>query len=146
MFSAEVEKLTEIGFRLVGTWRLEDDALRLDLHDGSISGNTLYAFVVDGSTKYIGKTVQPLVKRLYGYTNPGPTQTTNQRGNKHLRMSLANGSQVEVYALPDNGLIHYGAFHLNLAAGLEDSLVSTLQPEWNITGSTRRSNSGVQND
>jgi len=33
--------------------------------------------------------------------------------------------------LPDNGLLHYGQFHVNLAAGLEDSIISVLQPEWN---------------
>jgi hypothetical protein len=38
---------------------------------------------------------------------------------------------VAIYVLPDNGLLYYGGFHVNLAAGLEDSLVRELQPPWN---------------
>jgi hypothetical protein len=41
---------------------------------------------------------------------------------------------VDIFALPDNGLLHYGGFHINLAAGLEDSLISTLAPSWNRVG------------
>ena len=41
---------------------------------------------------------------------------------------------VEIYVLPDNGLMHYGGFHLNLAAGLEDSLIRDLEPPWNSAG------------
>jgi 5-methylcytosine-specific restriction protein A len=44
---------------------------------------------------------------------------------------LAKGQEVEAYILPDNGLLRYGAFHLNLAAGLEDSLIRELNPAWN---------------
>jgi hypothetical protein len=45
---------------------------------------------------------------------------------------------VEIYALPDEGLHHYGDFHLNLAAGLEDSIISVLDPEWNGGKKARR--------
>jgi hypothetical protein len=41
---------------------------------------------------------------------------------------------VEIYALPDNGLLRYGGFHVNLAAGLEDSIVRDLNPPWNRLG------------
>jgi len=33
--------------------------------------------------------------------------------------------------LADHGLLHYGGFHVNLAAGLEDSLIRDLNPPWN---------------
>ena len=36
---------------------------------------------------------------------------------------LSKGKSIDIFALPDNGLIHYGGFHLNLAAGLESSLI-----------------------
>jgi hypothetical protein len=39
-----------------------------------------------------------------------------------------------VYAPPDNGLLHYSGFHVNLAAGLEDSLVATIKLPWNRVG------------
>lgn len=41
------------------------------------------------------------------------------------------GAVVEILALPDNGLLHYGQFHINLAAGLEDDLIKRIDPEWN---------------
>jgi hypothetical protein len=34
--------------------------------------------------------------------------------------------------LPDNGLLRFGGFHLNLAAALEDSLINDLRPRWNM--------------
>jgi hypothetical protein len=71
---------------------------------------------------------------MYGYQNPGPTQSTNIHNNARLRERLAAGDMVSILALPDHGLLHYGAFHLSLAAGLEDSIVSTLKPPWNRMG------------
>jgi hypothetical protein len=44
---------------------------------------------------------------------------------------LAAGAAVDIYALPDNGLLHYGRFHVNLAAGLEDDLIRVIDPPWN---------------
>ena len=44
---------------------------------------------------------------------------------------LAAGAAVEILVLPDNGLLHYGQFHVNLAAGLEDDIIGVLNPEWN---------------
>ena len=38
---------------------------------------------------------------------------------------------MDIFVLPDNGLLHYGLFHVNLAAGLEDSIVRELNPPWN---------------
>lgn len=83
---------------------------------------------------YIGKTVSSLKKRMYGYQNPGASQSTNIKANQFIRESLAGGKVVEVHALPDNGLLYYGGFHVNLAAGLEDSLLAQLKPKWNKAG------------
>jgi len=71
---------------------------------------------------------------MYGYQNPGPTQSTNIKGNQKIGDLLNDGNQVDIYALPDNGLLHFGVFHINLAAGLEDNIVTTLNPPWNKTG------------
>ena len=38
---------------------------------------------------------------------------------------------MDILALPDNGLLHYGQFHVSLAAGLEDSIISVIAPPWN---------------
>lgn len=129
-----LKKLTDIGFQKVGVWTLNNDEPKLLIEAEENSKNILYSFVVDGTPKYIGKTRQALKKRMYGYQNPGPSQSTNIRNNANIKIALVNGSAVELYVLPDHGLLHFGDFHLNLAAGLEDSMVLALSPEWNTIG------------
>ena len=123
-----------MGFRRVGSWSIEGDVLKLGLAEHSNDKNILYAFVCSGAVTYIGKTVQPLKRRLYGYQFPVATQSTNLKGHSFIKAALLSSSDVEIYALPDNGLLYYGGFHVNLAAGLEDSLVSILKPAWNRAG------------
>jgi hypothetical protein len=129
-----LERLLTIGFRPVGAWILEGVDLALDLRETGIAGYSLYAFVSDDEVKYIGKTNKPLRERLYAYLHPGPTQSTFIKIRRRIVEALSEGNSVEIYALPDEGLIQYGGFHLNLAAGLEDSLVEQLKPPWNRTG------------
>lgn len=129
-----LKKLTDIGFKKVGVWTLNNDEPKLTLDAEENSKYILYSFVVDGSPKYIGKTIQTLRKRMYGYQKPGSTQSTNIRNNANIKKALEHGSLIELYVLPDHGLLHFGDFHLNLAAGLEDSIVSALSPEWNTVG------------
>ena len=64
----------------------------------------------------------------------GTLQSTSIRGNKLIKDFVAQGKAVDIYALPDHGLQYYGGFHVNLAAGLEDALVSNLKPPWNKAG------------
>lgn len=71
---------------------------------------------------------------MQGYKRPGPSQTTNVRGHQRIKELLAAGQTVSIWALPDNGLLRYGGFHVNLAAGLEDSIINELRPVWNMTG------------
>lgn len=123
-----------MGFHKCGEWRLEDGKLKCVLSVNATAPNVLYAFISDSKVLYVGKTVRSLKKRMYGYQNPGPTQATNIKGKKFISELLAGGSAVEIHALPDNGLLYYGGFHVNLAAGLEDSLVAQLKPKWNKAG------------
>ena len=126
--------LADIGFRKDGYWLFENGNLKVMIDAEGSTTNILYCFVVDGEPMYVGKTVQSLERRMYGYQNPGPTQNTNCRINRNLVDVLSNGSVVELYVLPDRGLIRFGRFHLNLAAGLEDSIVAILSPKWNVVG------------
>ncbi len=124
--------LEAIGFKVAGEWNRDDDGIACKLDDTlSDSRNVLYAFVVDGQLTYVGKTIQSLRARMAGYRSPGPTQFTNIKNKNNILNSLNDGKTVKVYALPDNGLLHYGIFHVNLAAGLEDSIVKKLSPPWN---------------
>ena len=126
-----MNRLLEIGFEPAGHWSLEGEALRFDLARHATQKNVLYAFVCDGQVKYIGKTVQPLRVRLSGYRTPADTQSTNIANNRRIRELVAAGVAVEILALPDNGLLHYGPFHVNLAAALEDDIIRVIKPEWN---------------
>lgn len=127
-----MNRLLDIGFQVAGDWFLENGALRITFRQLAEQRNILYAFVCDGDVKYVGVSTQTLRKRMAGYRSPGPRSTTNIRNNRNIRDVLSQGVAVEVYALPDSGLMHYGPFHLNLAAGLEASIIATLRPEWNI--------------
>ena len=126
-----MNRLIEIGFQQAGHWRLEDGRLVAELSRLATQRNILYAFICNGEVKYIGKTASTLAGRMRGYRNPAETQTTNIRNNSRIREILEADGTVDIYALPDNGLLHYGAFHLNLAAGLEDDLIRVINPEWN---------------
>lgn len=126
-----MNRLLEIGFELAGHWVLEDDKLKHELIRHSSQKNILYAFVCDGQVKYVGKTVRALAVRMAGYKTPGRTQTTNINNHRRIRELLAQRIAVDILALPDSGLLHYGKFHLNLAAALEDDIIRLIGPEWN---------------
>lgn len=126
-----MNRIIEIGFKYVGNWSLENDEIDFDLKSHSESKNVLYAFINNGEIKYIGKTTQTLKKRLYGYKKPNDSQSTNIKNNQNIKTLLINNESVDIFILPDNGLLNYGGFELNLAAALEDSLISTINPEWN---------------
>jgi len=126
-----MNRLLEIGFEPAGHWLLEDNKLKFALTRHSTQKNILYAFVCDGQVQYVGKTIRALSTRMSGYKNPGKTQTTNINNHQRIMGLLSTGAAVEILALPDNGLLHYGQFHVNLAAALEDDIIRIMDPEWN---------------
>lgn len=126
-----MQRLYEIGFQKAGMWSLKDEELVLQLESLASRQNVLYAFVSGGTVKYVGKTTQSLQRRMFGYQRPNVDQRTNWRNRIAIIDLLKQGHQVEILALADTGLLRYGSFHLNLAAGLEDSIISELRPQWN---------------
>ncbi|MBP0633184.1 MULTISPECIES: GIY-YIG nuclease family protein [unclassified Cupriavidus] len=137
-----MNRLLGIGFQVAGHWLLDDGRLRIAIRQHGSQRNVLYAFVCDGVVKYVGKSTQMLRSRMAGYASPSQSARTNYRVRQLIHDMVAAGAAVEVFALPDNGLMHYGPFHLNLAAGLEDSIIRTLNPEWNMTASHRKRERG----
>ena len=129
-----LERLENMGFREVGEWSVELGKIKFAFIDAASARNVLYAFISQDNVMYIGKTVQTLKQRMGGYKNPALTQSTNIKGNKLISEILLSNYPVAIYALPDNGLLFYGGFHINLAAGLEDNLIKALNPPWNRTG------------
>ena len=53
---------------------------------------------------------------------------TQERRVKEL---LSLGVAVEILALPDNGLLHYGSFISILLPALEDAIIRVVDPAWN---------------
>lgn len=129
-----MDRLLNIGFLKIGYWFLKDNRIEYDLSSHYSEKNILYSFISNGIVKYIGKTTMPVYKRMYGYQNPGLTQGTNIRINQKLTEILSSREAVDILVLIDNGLLKYGNFVINLAAGLEDTLIYDIHPEWNCLG------------
>lgn len=139
-----MRRLLQIGFEQVGSWRLRDRQLALELTRMSGQRNVLYAFVMDASVLYVGKTTGSLEGRMGGYLRPHASQRTNVRNNQSLLQLLRQGQVVDIYAWADTGMHRIGDFHLNYAAGLEDSIIKTVEPPWNGARSVQPGESGQQ--
>lgn len=126
-----MKRLLQIGFEQVGVWRLRGDQLALELTRMAGQRNVLYAFVHGGAVLYVGKTTGTLETRMGGYLRPYVTQRTNVRNNLALLKLLNDDLGVDIYAWADPGIHRIGEFHLNYAAGLEDSIIRSLSPPWN---------------
>ncbi|MBK8806994.1 MAG: GIY-YIG nuclease family protein [Bacteroidales bacterium] len=130
-----MDRLIKIGFAKVGIWEsLNSNQIQFVLNSNHFTKDLLYSFIIDGEIKYIGKTIQSLCDRMNGYKNPGTSQTTNIRINKVIKGLLNHGNIVDIFILADNGLLSFGGFRINLAAGLEDTLIKEINPEWNMKG------------
>jgi hypothetical protein len=132
-----MNRLINIGFISVGHWTLESQNIRFNLISHHRTKNVLYSFICNGEIKYIGKTTNQLAKRMNGYQNPGPTQSTNIRVNAIIRKVLQEKNPIDIFILADTGLLRYGDFKINLAAGLEDTLIYEICPEWNYSGKNK---------
>lgn len=93
--------------------------------------NTLYAFCCGDEVLYIGKTTQTLAKRFVGYCDPGNGRATNYKCHKGIRELLSQDKEVRILVLPSDPSLKWNGIEINLAAGLEDSLVETFRPKWN---------------
>ena len=126
--------LIDIGFEEVGAWVLTDNLLARQLTKHGTECEILYAFVSEREVLYIGKSVRTLKSRLYGYQKPGPKQRTNIASNEKLRALLAEVPSVKIFALVVREPVLFRGVPLNVAAGLEDPLISRLKPKWNRVG------------
>ena len=123
--------LFDLGFENIGEWLLENGSLQYKLTKYGYERNILYAFLVQGEVKYIGKSVQTLSGRMKGYKNPGPTQSTNIDKNARIKDLLSKGIKVEILVLVQKEEGLYREMPINLAAGLEDNMLSRIKPAWN---------------
>ncbi len=126
-----MKRLQGIGFERVGRWLLNNEGLDFEIDRFADKTNILYAFICSGAVKYVGKSTKSLQTRMGQYRNPGSDQITNIGNNRRILETLHRGIDVEIYVLPDNGLIRFGGFHVNIAAALEDDIIRQIDPEWN---------------
>jgi len=126
-----MKRLTEIGFQFAGKWVLKDDWIDFELNDFGTKKSVLYAFVVSNKVMYVGKSKRTLQERMNNYKNNDASQTTNVKNSVKIKNCIDKNTDVNIYAFSDPRLLCYGRFFINLPAGLEDSIIEALQPEWN---------------
>lgn len=131
-----LQRLLDIGFRHVGSWHLAEFKLGFTLHSTSSTRNALFAFVYGTEILFIRKTTDSFKRRLYDYRNANETQYAKYVVKRLLSLHLLAGVTIEIYVLPDYGVLHLGNTEVNLASVLEDNLISELKPTWNMCGLT----------
>ncbi len=124
-------RLQEIGFELAGEWLLDDGEPCIEVRRYAAAANVLYAFVSDQELLYIGRSGRALALRMQGYELGGPTRSVRARNRERIVAMLTLDQQVALYAMPDPGSMLYGSFRVNIAAGLQHSLIDALDPPWN---------------
>ena len=130
------EKLLGLNFINIGNWKVSNDLLSPQIssefsYEIDVP-NSLYIFYNNEEDKilYVGKTTQTLKKRLYQYTR-GNGKSTNQKVNKNIKKTLAKSNSISIWVLNDNYPFSWGPYNINLAAGLEDSIIEMENPPWN---------------
>ncbi|AXI24947.1 hypothetical protein CFE53_01765 [Methanofervidicoccus sp. A16] len=128
--------LRNYGFVKVGRWKLNENiksGIDFELMDFK-EERVIYAFVVDGETKYIGiceSSKRTLEDRMikFKYSQGGGT---NKRIADEIKKCLENGKTVEIFALKLELVVQYKGLEVDLIRGLEYPLIEKLDPEWNI--------------
>ncbi len=128
-----MKRLIDIGFTRIGGWRLENDAPTFSLHSMGDAVDVLFAFIASGEVKFVGRAEQPLTRCMQRFQQPEADDSVYVEWRQQIADALYSGLEVDIYLLPERGLLQYGDFQVNLAAGLEASILATLQPEWNET-------------
>ena len=139
-----LKSLTDIGFESAGSFSLEGADLILKPLKYGEQKELLYCFVENNVPVYVGKTVKSLKERMRQYERGDRSQKTNHRINKQIVEALKQDNKIEIYVLTFPEQHTHLGFRLNLAAGLEDSLITHVkdtlegcnEESWNIAGTT----------
>ncbi|MER8696990.1 GIY-YIG nuclease family protein [Mesorhizobium opportunistum] len=139
MTQLTADTLLNLGFKDIAVWVALSDGIdyRLDgLNEQADTllldePNSLYAFVSGDQVKYIGKTARSIRKRFVGYRKPHPGQRTNWRCHNKIQEILRRDEALRILIFSPISYLRYGDFEINLAAGLEDSLIAEFNPPWN---------------
>lgn len=134
-----IEILYAVGFRSAARWTVSEGILKYEFNPETQQqlrplfnvNNALYSFCTEDEVLYIGKTTQSLKKRMAGYCKPGSSQATNLRCHAKIKKFLAGGRDIAILVFTPLNELQYAGFQINLAAGLEDSLIQGFDPPWN---------------
>jgi hypothetical protein len=126
------------GFQRLGVWRPDkaSDSMRFEGENPLPREAGVYAYLVAHEVKYVGSAQEGLHKRLGHYRRP--TKSTTVRVRKEILELLANGHDVEVFAIvpdvPEELKLLNGVLPIDTVAGLEGGLIRSMQPPWNKRG------------
>lgn len=140
------QDLLALGFVDIGCWQPDGDFIKEVIDEANRTEkeahlevlSALYAFVIDSEVLYIGKTARSIRRRFVGYRRPGVSQVTNKRCHDNVLSAIARGTCVRIYAFTPITHIQYGDFGIDIAAGLEESLIKAFDPSWNWSAGRRR--------
>jgi len=128
-----MEKLIELGFKQSATVKFENDDLIIKIENNEHSTNLLYAFVlVSGDeienwhVRYIGHTRKSFKNRMYGYQQ-GNGKAVNNRIHNELKSNCSEGNKMIVYTLSNTVQLNLHSLFIDVAAGLEYSLIDYYQ-------------------
>ena len=132
--SFKYEQLIDLNFSVIGFWKKSNEGLSYEVLDNKHNefeiDNSLYVFFDSEKDRilYIGKTTQTLKKRFYGYIR-GNGQSTNSK--IHNKLVKERSGKILILSLNDVLPFNWGIYNINLAAGLEDSMIEIENPLWN---------------
>lgn len=88
----------------------------------------LFAFCSGDKVLYIGRSTTTLSKRFAALGD-----ATEASFHQAIRKLLVAGKDVRILVLADQPTLSWGPFAIDLAAGLEESLIKAFKPSWNKT-------------
>jgi hypothetical protein len=126
--------LIGIGLEDAASWKLAGDGLEtvgckaarwrwLTARPGA-----LYALCSGDKVLHIGRSATTLSKRFAALGD-----AANASLHQAIRKILATGKEVRILVLTDHPTISWGPFAIDLAAGLEESLIRAFKPPWHRT-------------
>jgi hypothetical protein len=128
-----MEKLIELGFKQSAIAEIVNDTFVIKIEKNEHSTNLLYAFILingenwdDWQVRYIGHTRKSFKNRMYGYQQ-GNGQAINNRLHTEVKNHCLEGSKVVIYTLTEAINLSLYSLFIDVAAGLEYSLIEYYQ-------------------
>jgi hypothetical protein len=131
-----MQKLVDLGFDKAAVALLKKDhagvvtGIKIEISKYSLAKNLLYAIIFTKNedeidlwqVRYIGHTRKSFSNRMNGY-QAGKGTNVNNRVHKEIKRHLGTGGVVVVYVMADKLLLSMQELHVDVAAGLEYSLI-----------------------